>query len=860
MRQRKRPQSDFASELQAHIELEVERLVAEGVSEQEARSQARRSFGNLLQSEERFYESRHALWLDHCKRDIVYAIQQLTKEKTFTMVAVLTLALGLGSATTIFTLVDTTLLRPLPYGGDRIIHIKDARTQGRSTGGLVGVPRFFDLQARSKSYETLAFYYFDHPTLIAGSSAPVPLAGAGVSGNYWHTIGIRPALGRAFNATDDRPNSPQVAIVTYAVWQRVFGGDPHIVNRQITLDGKAATIVGVLPRRLEYPTDTEIWLPARFDPAQWTWRGEGTRFVNVLGRLKKNIPFSEAQQELTAIGDRLRREHPDTDTNWSFTSESLRTFLYGSVRPALLVLMAASCVLLLIACSNVATLLLARAVTRMSEVSLRRALGASQGRILAQFLTENMILSLFSGSMGLLATYVALHWLGAHLPGKLGGSNIDVHWPIVWFAFAVSALTGIVFGCVPALQVRRIELNTNLKQGDARTGRAAGNRLRTLFVSMQFAFSLVLLIGASLLAESLWHLLQSPFGFQQQRVLTFAIKLPWKRNPAAVKGFYDELQRRIEALPGIQAVGQISALPTIDWHLRSSFDVDWKPRTPHGDAVNVEDRAIGGNYFEAMRIPLLAGRYLTGADRGAKPRAVVNRQFAEQYFPNGNLIGRHVISRTTSFEIVGVVGNVRGTAGSIASPAGPEFYFLSDDGDPARSFVVYSALSADSLIQVIREQVRAVDPSQAIRSFATLDQLIDRSVAQPRFNMRLLGAFALFATILACVGIYGVVAYSVAQRSLEVGIRLALGATRKNVLYLLIERTLLAALAGIAIGAAAAALLTPLLRGELYGVEPGRPAIYLAGALLLLVPALVATIVAAAKTASLNPGAILRVR
>src|SRR6185437_9672390 len=214
------------------------------------------------------------------------------------------------------------------------------------------------------------------------------------------------------------------------------------------------------------------------------------------------------------------------------------------------------------------------------------------------------------------------------------------------------ALTGIVFGCVPALQVRRIDLNTNLKQGDTRTGRAAGNRLRTLFVSMQFAFSLVLLIGASLLAESLWHLIQSPFGFQPEHVLTFEIKLPWKRNPAAVKGFYDELQRRIEALPGIQAVGQISALPTIDWHLRSNFDVDWKPRTPHGDAVNVEDRAIGGNYFEAMRIPLLAGRYLTDADRGAKPRAVVNRQFAEQYFPNGNPIGRHIISRLTSFEII----------------------------------------------------------------------------------------------------------------------------------------------------------------------------------------------------------------
>jgi putative ABC transport system permease protein len=860
LRRRRRPPSDFASEMQSHIELEVDRLRAEGMSVEEARWRARRSFGNVLQSEERFYESRRALWLDHLKRDFVYAVRQLGKNKTFATVAVLTLALGIGATAAIFTLLDAALLRPLPYqNGDRIVYISDVRLQGRSTGGLVGVPRFFDLQRMSKSYDSLAFSYFDQPTLIAGSSVPVPLLGAGVGGDFWKTIGIRPALGRAFNQADDRPNSPQVAIISYAAWQRIFRGDPRVLNRQVTLDGKPATIVGILPPHLEYPGKVEIWTPSHFDPVQWTWRGEGSRFVSVLGRLKQNVSFASAQEELKIVSERLRREHPDTEANWRFGSEPLRTFLYGSVRPALLVLMAASGVLLLIACINVANLLLSRGTTRMAEVSLRRALGASQVHILAQFLTENALLALAGGGLGLLVAYLAVRWFGPSLPGRLGRSDISINWPIVWFTFSISALTGIVFGCLPAIQARHLDLNTNLKQGDIRVGRAAGNRLRMAFVSAQVALSLVLLIGASLLAESLWNLIKSPLGFRPDHVLTFEIKLPWNGNPAVVKRFFDELERRIEALPGVTAVGQVSALPMKDWHLRSNFDVDWKPRTPHGDAVNVEDRAVGGEYFRAMGIPLIAGRYFTDADQRAKPpKAIVNQQFVEQYSPNGNPIGRHLINKMTPFEIIGVVRNVRGTNGSIAAPPGPEFYFLSDANDVRRTFVVRSPLPSDPLIRAIREQVHAIDPTQAMRDIATLNELLDQSVAQPRFNMGLLSAFAVAAMILACVGIYGVVAYSVAQRSLEIGIRMALGATRKDIMRLVMRRTLFAALIGIAIGGIAAAFLTRLLRSELYGVQPDHFLTFAVSALLLLSPVLVASLVPAVKAALLNPAATLR--
>jgi predicted permease len=852
---RKRSQSDFSAEVQSHITLEIDRLRAAGLSEEEARSEAHKLFGNVLHSEERFYESQRAPWLNHLEKDVIYATRQLTKNKTFTVVATLTLALGVGSTTAIFTLVHATLLRALRFReGDRIVHISDVRTVGQSTGGLVGVPRFFDLQARSKSFDSLAFFYFDHPTLIAGSSLPTPLNGASVSGRYWNTIGITPMLGRAFNEGDDRANSPPVAILSYSVWQRLFGGDPNVVNRQVTLNGKGATIVGVLPQGLEYPRKIEIWTPSHFDPAEWTWRGEGTRFVGVLGRLSQNVPLSSMQEELRSIGEHLQREHPDTDANWQFGSESMRDYLYGGVKVALLLLMAASGVLLLIACINVANLLLSRGTTRAQEIALRRALGASQSRILAQFFTENTLLALLGSGIGLLAAYVAIRWFGTDLPGRLGSSGIEISWPIVWFTFAIAALTGIVFGCVPALQTRRLDLNTNLKRGDARVGGAAGSGMRTAFISTEVALSLVLLVGASLLAESLWHLIKSPLGFQPDHVLTFEIKLPRNEKAHVVKRFFDGLQSRTSLLPGVIAVGQISALPTVDWHLRSNFDVDWKPRTPHGDAVNVEDRAVAGDYLRAMGIPLLAGRRFTEADAQAKqPRALVNQQFARKYFPDGNVIGRHLINKFTQFEIIGVMGDVRGTAGSIAAPAGPELYFLPDENDGSRSFVVRSSVPSEQLVEAIRQRVHQLDPTQAIRNVATLTQRLNESVAQARFNAGLLTSFAVIAVILACVGIYGVVSYSVTRRSLEIGIRMALGATGMQILSLFVTRTLSAALAGLGIGTIAALFLTRLLRSQLYGVEPNHLLTFGVAALALLIPTLLASVLPAVKAANLNP-------
>jgi putative ABC transport system permease protein len=861
---RKRSQGDFSSEVQAHLDLEADRLMAEhGLPEQEAREQAQRAFGNVTRSEEFFYESDRLVWLDHLRRDAIYAFRQLSKDKGFTAIATATLALGIGATTSIFTLVHATLLKGLPYrDADRIISVKDTRLVGQSTGGLVGVPRFFDLRARSHSIDKLAFYYFDAPTLIAGSSSPTPLTGTQASGDFWDILGIRPALGRTFTAVDDKPKAPEVAVISNAVWKKTFGGDPRILNQLVQIDGKPATIIGVMPPGIQYPSKIEIWRPSHFDPADWMHpdnRLNGSRFVNVIGRLRPGLSLAAAQQDFLRIGEQLRKEFPASDSEWQFSSESLRDYLYGGLKPALLILLAASAVLLLIACINVASLLLSRATTRSREVALRRALGASQGRVVAQFLTENMILALAGGALGLLAALATVAWLGARLPGRLSAAAVELNWPVAGFTLALSLATSIFFGMPPALASRRNDLNANLKSGDRRTGGASGSGLRELLIALEVALSLILLVGASLLGESLWNLMKFPLGFVPDHVLSFRLELPWDDGSLRNRRFFDELQTKVEGLPGVIAAGQITALPTVDWHLRSNFDVDWMPRTQHESAVNVEDRHISGDYLGAMRIPLLSGRSFTDSDnRSKKLVALVNQAFARQYGRNQNLIRRHLINSWAQFEIVGIIGDVRGTAGSIARAAGPELYMLADGDTSRRTFVVRSTLPADHLLPGIRAAVHDLDANQAIREVATLDDLIHESVAQPRFNMGLLSSFAAIALLLAMAGIYGVVSYSVTQRSAEIGIRMALGATRTQICSLFLRRSLVAVAIGFGLGGALALLFSHLLRSQLYAVEPNHPLAYVVSILALLLPVFLASLRPALRAACLNPLETLR--
>jgi putative ABC transport system permease protein len=459
-------------------------------------------------------------------------------------------------------------------------------------------------------------------------------------------------------------------------------------------------------------------------------------------------------------------------------------------------------------------------------------------------------------------TFLLVRKMATKLPGRLGVAGaVQMNWPIVWFAFGLAVACAIVFGFAPAIGIRRADLNIGLKRSEVQLAGQAGGWARNAFVSIQVAISLVLVVGATLLGESLWNLVKAPLGFVPEHVLTFRLVLPWNAKPDATRDFYANVQRRLEVLPGVIAVGQTTALPTEDWHARASFDADWLPRTDHHDAVNVEVRSISGDFLRAQGTPLLAGRKLVPGDGVSKPpRVVVNRTFAEQYLPNGNLIGRHLADSTGPVEIVGVIADVRGTGGSIATKVGPEVYFSADgiNSSTRRSFMVRSEMSPQQLVHSIREQVHQVDPQQAIAEVATLDELLDQAVAQPRLNTALIAAFAALTLMLACVGIYGVVAWAVAQRIREIGVRMALGATRSQILRHFLGHALKAAMLGVTGGTAAAYLLTYFLRSQLYGVTPGNPWVYAISLPVLLIPVFVATLQPALHAASINPVDALR--
>ncbi|MGO9340769.1 MAG: ADOP family duplicated permease [Terracidiphilus sp.] len=860
---RKRFRSELDEEMAFHREQAEREFIAEGMSAEAARYAAMRQFGNSTRVKEKSHEVvgfRFELVWQDCR----YAVRQMFRSPGFTAAVIGTLTLGIGATTAIFTLVYSTLLRSLPYSeADRIVRIHDVRLEGESTGGLVGASRFYDLASRNNSFESLGFFYFDDTTLIAGAQLPVSIRGAGTNAGFWNVYSVQPLLGRIYNERDDRPHAPAVAVLSYATWQQTFAGDPGVIGRQVTIEQRSTTIIGVMPKSFNVPNGIDLWRPAQFDASQWTtYRGDGSRFLNVVGRMRPGTSIASAQTDLQRIGEQLRSEHAGTDGVWQFQTISLREDLFGELRPALVILLTAAAFLLLIACFNVANLLLTRAATRQREVALRRALGASEGRIQLQFLTESTVTALAGGFAGLAFTFVLVRGVATKLPGRLGvPGTIVMNWPVVWFAFSLAVTAGLFFGLAPALQNRRAALNASLKQGERHLAGASGGRVRNAFIAVQVGLSLVLLVGASLLSESLWNLIKSPLGFIPDHVLTFRIVLPWNAAAATIRNFYGDVQRRIEALPGVTAAGQISALPTEDWHRRITYDADWMPRTAHRDAVNVEGRSISGDYLQAIGTQLLAGRTLTRADATAKvPPVLVNRAFVDLYARGLNVIGKQIVNDYGPMEIVGVVADVRGTTGSIAVAAGPEMYFSADGQYPdmRRSFIVRSVVPPEQLIQAIREQVHQVDPQQAIANVATMDDRLNLAVAQPRLNMALMAAFALIALLLACVGIYGVVAWSVVQRIQEIGVRMALGATRSQILLLFVRRAALATMIGLVAGTGMALMLTRLLRSQLYGVSPDNPWIYAASVLVLLFPVLFATVRPALHAASVNPVDALR--
>jgi predicted permease len=848
-------------ELEDYVAREAEANIQAGMSEEEARRQARMKLGAAEAIREQYHAEEGLPLLECLAQDTRFSLRQMRRSLGFTLVVVLTMALGIAATTTMFTVVYSTLLRSLPYPqSERIVAIHDTRIAGRSAGGLMTGPRFYDIEARNRSFSSLAFFYFDESTLIAGKKLPIYVKAAGANAGFWDVFDTAPMLGRVFNAKDDVPHAPQTIVLSYPGWQRLFGGDPNVIGEQVTLDQQTATIVGVMPRDFSAPVD--LWHAAQFVPNNWgNYRGDGLRGIIVLGRLRQGVTPAHAQADLDRIGEQLGTEYPSSDGAWRFTSETLREDLYGHVQPALVALQIASALLLLIACINVANLLLSRATARQREVALRRALGASGRRVAFQLLVESGLLALAGGGTGILLAFALTRTAATRLPGILGRpGTIHMDGIVIGIALLISLATGIVFGVVPVLETRKVQLHSALKQGEARLGGSSGNWLRSVLVGVQVGLSVVLLVGASLLAESLWNLMKQPLGFEPEHLLTFRLVLPWNTRPEVVRNFYNDVQQRIENLPGVEAAGQISAPPMTDFHVRGSYDADWLPQVANQPAISAENRNIAGNLLVAIGTPLLAGRAFAAEDQvSTLPPVLVNEALVREFLPKGNPIGHHLLLNGQAHEIVGVVADVRLVSGTIAAEPGPAVYWPANaNGGWHRYFLVRTNVPPEQLAKSIREQVYQADPRQSVGEIETMDQLLSDAVAQPRLNAAVVASFAGIALLLACVGIYGVVSYFAAQRTQEIGVRVALGATRGEITRLFVRRAMVPAAIGLATGTVVSLAANRLLRSQLYGVQPDDLRLYLASLLVLLAPLLVATLRPAIRAGKTEPMEALR--
>ena len=805
-------------------------------------------------------------------QDLHYAVRILFKSPGFTAIALLTLALGIGVNSAIFSVVNAIVLRPLPYPNSHQLMVVWGNLHKTGLEEIeISAPELKDFQQQCQAFEQIGAY-FTLGLNLTGVDQPERLRGAAISSNLFPTLGVQPHLGRNFVAEEDQPGSDQRVILSHALWQRRFGGDPSTVNKTVQLDGRAMTVVGVMPADFHFPDrTTEAWIPLALTPDLLEENNRGSHFLNVIARLKPNVTQAQAQADIDTVTARLSSEHASTyPSGFSTTVRSMHEDLVGNVRQAMLVLLGAVGLVLLIACANVAHLRLASATSRYREFAIRSALGASRGRVVRQFLTESFLLSLLGGAAGLvLAVWVvrALVFLMPKDTPRL--EEITLDYRVVLFTLGTSLLTALVFGLAPAFQAAKTNLNDVLKEaGRGGTDTSKRLRLRNVLVVSEFALSLVLLIGAGLMIKSLLRLQDVRPGFDSSNLLTMRIALPPAKYESfnQSRAFFEQLFDRLEARPEVKAVGGINLLPFGGGGGDRSFTIEDQP-TPKGQPRPDEQiRFVTAGYFNAMGIPLLSGRDFTRRDLpDTQQVAVVNSAFARKFWPNGTAIGKRISFSTDNpkwYEIVGVVGNVKHRGLHVEDH--PELYIpalqplFADGNVPALYLAVRTVNDPISVANVVRTEVAAIDRDQPIASLMTMEQRLSDSIAPRRFNMFLFGLFAALALVLAAIGIYGIMAFSVVQRTHEIGVRMALGADRSDVLKLILTNGFRLALIGIVVGVVVAFAATRLLSTLLYEVSATDPTIFLIDALLLAGAALLACYIPARRATKVDPIVALR--
>jgi putative ABC transport system permease protein len=803
-------------------------------------------------------------------QDLRYGARMLLRNPGFALVAVVTLALGIGANTAIFSVVNAVLLRPLPYGDpEQLVRIGGANLRIGKEMGSFSPQDFYDWKERNTVFESIAAYDGWSPSLT-GVGDPEKIEAGRVSASFFSILRAQPARGRAFLPGEDERGNHLVVVLSHRLWQRRFGSDPAIIGKQITLSAVSYTVIGVMPATFETPrltgamlVEPELWAPFAPDLNDWT---RDSRAVDAgLARLKPGVTLEQAAAEMKAIAGQLEQQYPETNAGAGVSLASLHESLVGKTRAALLLFLAAVGFVLLIACANVANLLLARAASRQKEIAIRTALGANRPRIIRQLLTESILLAALGGALGLLLALWATDLLvagAADVIPRLGEIKMDGL--ALGFIALVSLVTGIAFGLAPALQASKPDLNEMLKEGGRMSGAGVGNRrARNLLVIAEVAVSLVLLVGAGLLIKSFLRLQEVKPGFNPEHVLAMEMFLPGAKYPEEYQhvAFFEQVLTRARALPGVEAAGVVSVLPISENYDRFGFTVENEPPTPTGEGPSADRYMVSPGYLQALGIPLLRGRQFNEQDdRDAPPVVIVNETFARNYWPSGDAVGRRVRTgdeKNPWREVVGVVADVKQYG--LDTPSTLQLY-LPHQQSPSQQMVLVVRTKGDPEGQIasVRNEVWAVDKDQPVYNIRTMEQLLSKSVAQRRFNMLLLGIFAAVAMALAAIGLYGVMAYSVTQRTHEIGIRMALGAQAQDVLKMVVGQGMLLALIGVGIGLVAALALTRLISSLLYGVSATDPMTFVGVSLLLSLVALMACYIPARRATRVDPMVALR--
>jgi putative ABC transport system permease protein len=794
-------------------------------------------------------------------QDVSHAFRALRKSPGFTAIAVLTLALGIGANTALFSVVDAVLLRPLQFKNPSRLVWGWGKCP-LCDHGAVSPSDFVDYRAQSQSFEHYgARAVGDSLFNLTGTDKPIQITGSMITAGFCDALGVQPRYGRVFTVSDEKTKDPEVVILSHHLWQERFGGDPNVIGKSIALDGKTRTVVGVLANDMPVLTQADLWFPAPFEnPGMQSRR---SHFLRPIGLLKPDVTISKAQAELDTIAARIATQFPQTNKGWGQQLEPLQSVLVGNVGPAFLVLTGAVALVLLIACANIASLLLARNTVRQREIAIRTALGAGRTRLVRQLLTESLVLALIGGGAGIFVAIAGVELLKQLGPDSLPRlDEVSVSSVVLAFTFAIAIFTGILSGLGPALKASRRDLTHSLKEGGSSVYSRSKHRAHSTLVVAEVALSLVVLIASGLLLNSFWRLMRVPLGFDPANVITTEVSLLSPRYDDSQKrdAFFRELQERIQSAPGALSAGFISELPLSGEGNDTFFTITEHPPANPNDNEDADFRVVDGDYFGAMRIPLLEGRSFVSQDASEDRQViVVNEPFAKKFFPRESAVGKHVKlfegkPQFATREIVGVVGGNKHFA--LQESLRPELFI---PGSHMRmSIIVRGAGDPGVLMTAVRQALHQIDLDEASSTFRTMTDVVSSSAASDRFNTLLLGAFGAIALLLTASGIFGVLSYLVTQRTREIGLRMALGAQRADVLRVIVGHGLRLMLIGLGIGVAGALIVTRWMSSVLFGVKPTDPPTFAVVALALGTVAFLASYIPARRAMCVDPMVALR--